>query len=260
MDIENQKIKCPVCGSSTDYIEKKKLLFGKSKKYICQRIECLTELNIKEHGLELKRSKQINNEIWNKYKFQTLTFREWNRIAEGGISDKEQEEKDRILVLDKIKNGEVNLRFINEVPIILKKNEVPYIMIPSVEFHEDRMVRHAVGGAVRVMKGVYLGGTRSESHPERRHIDTGSLILTNKRLVFSGSRKGIDVDLRKIISIDPYKDGIAVNRSNKKNTEWFIGGMEDISLSMQIEERSQSYKLDGLILKYMIESAISKMG
>ncbi len=53
--------------------------------------------------------------------------------------------------------------------------------------------------------------------------------------------------------------GEIANRSNKEKAEWFIGGMEDISLNMQIEERSRSYKLDGLILKYMIENAISKM-
>jgi hypothetical protein len=258
MNLGNLEVKCPVCGSETNHIEMKKLFF-KSKKYVCQSNECLTELNVKDNGLELKKSHQKNSIVWNKYKFQTLTLNEWERISQGGISNKEQDEIDKISLLEQIHDGEVNLQMVSEVPIILKKNEIPYVMVPSVEFHEDRMVRHRAGGAVRVMKGVYLGGSRSESHPERRLIDTGNMILTNKRLVFSGSRKGIDIDLRKILSIEPYSDGIAVNRSNKKNTEWFIGGLEDVTLDFQIEDRSRNYKLDGLILKNMIEGAISRL-
>lgn len=259
MEYQSTSVKCPICGSETKYVEKKRIL-GKSKKYVCTIEECSTELDVEKNGLKLHSTNQKDNGVWTKYKFQILTDREWNNISEGGVSDRERKELDRINTLDKIRNGIVDLQTIDNVPIILKKNEIPYLSIPSVEFHEDRMVRHSTGGAVRIMKGVYLGGSRSESHPERRHIDTGQLVLTNRRLVFVGSRKSIDADLRKIVSLEPYEDGIAVNRSNKKNTEWFIRKFDDVIINGKTDREDVNITLDGLVLKYLIEGAIAKLG
>ena len=60
---------------------------------------------------------------------------------------------------------------------------------------------------------------RSESRDELRDIDRGTLVLTNKRLIFIGSKRTTNIDLRKIISITAYKDGIASQRENKQKTD-----------------------------------------
>lgn len=250
--------KCPICGGSITYVEKKKI-FGKSKKYTCQNNECLTILVPEKDRIFMNVTKKKDSDIWKRYRHKRLTLREWKNIAEGGLTDEEKEEKGKLAILEQLRTGELVLQLTDEVPIILKKNETPCLAISNIEFHEDRMVRHRVGGAFRVMKGVYVGGSRSESHPERRHIDTGELILTNKRLVFVGSRRSVDVDLRKILSIEPYSDGIALSRSNKKNVEWFIGNLNIVNITMKIEDRDHDLKFDGLVLKCMIEGFSSKL-
>jgi len=251
-------IKCPVCSGTIAYIEKKKII-GKIQKYVCQNNECSTQLVVKKDGILLNFTKKSDNELWKKYHHKKLTLREWNNIAEGGISDKEKEEKAKMAVLEQLRTGELVLQLTDEVPIILKKNEAPCLMLPNIQLHEDRMVRQRYGGAVRLMKGVYVGTSRGESHPERRHVDTGDLILTDKRLVFVGSRKSADIDLRKILSIEPYSDGIALSRSNKKNVEWFIGNLNAASITMKIEDRDYDLRFDGLVLKCMIEGFASKL-
>jgi len=253
-----EPIICPICSQTMTHIEKKKLL-GKLQMYICRNIDCLTKLVVKKDALLLSETENINSDVWQTYKQKKLTLREWKKIAKGGMSDEEQSKQDRITILERFRRGEIIFKLADEVPIILKKNEEPFLYLPNIELHEDRMIRDRVGGAVRVMKGVYVGGSRGESHPERRHVDTGELILTNKRLVFVGSRKSVDIDLRKILSIDPYSDGIALSRSNKKNIEWFIGNLGLVKIETNIEDREYKFNFDGLFLKYMIEDLASKL-
>jgi len=101
----------------------------------------------------------------------------------------------------------------------------------KINLQEPRAVRqtHAAygGPTVRVAKGVLfrLGGAsaRSESHEEIRVIDQGSLILTNKRLIFIGSKRTNNIDIRKIMAIEAYKDGIELQRENKQKTKYFTG-------------------------------------
>lgn len=91
---------------------------------------------------------------------------------------------------------------------------------PNISLWESRAVRKTSGGyggpSFRVAKGVYfrVGGfqAKSESHDELKNIDLGELTLTNKRLVFSGAKRSVNIDIRKIISIEPYSDGIALRR------------------------------------------------
>lgn len=249
---------CPICGQRTTFVEKKKLL-GKSQLYVCSNENCLTKLAVKRDLLLLNDTKNKNSDVWKTYGQKKLALREWKRIAEGGMSDEEQASQDRITILEGLKTAEITFKLTNEVPIILKKNEEPYLWLPNIQLHEDRMIRKRVGGAVRVMKGVYVGTSRSESHPQRRHIDTGELTLTNKRLVFVGNSKSVNIDLRKILSIDPYSDGISLSRSNKKNVEWFIGNLGVAKIETKIEDREYKFEFDGLFLKYMIEGLVSKL-
>ena len=87
---------------------------------------------------------------------------------------------------------------------------------------EERAVRHTYGGAVRVTKGVYVGGKRGESHGEMREIDVGGLLLTNKRLVFKGTMRNYAHKLDKVISVEEYKDAISIGVSNRKKAQFFL--------------------------------------
>jgi len=256
---KTSNIVCPVCTKPMVFTEKKKLL-GREKFFLCENENCLTKLIPKKEKFLLKNTSDTNSRTWEMYKHKNLTKEEWERISKGGLSDEDQTKEDKTKVLEAIRNRELPLKFNEEVPIILKKNEEPHLFFPNIELHEDRMIRRRVGGAIRVAKGVYLGSSRSESSPERKHIDTGELILTNKRLVFIGARKSVDIDLRKIIGIEPYRDAICINRSNKKNVEWFIGNFGVMKIDVEIEGRKHKFEFDGAFIKYMIEGIISKIG
>ena len=100
-----------------------------------------------------------------------------------------------------------------ETYIMLKPDEKAFLQ-DNVKLLEIRKVTKSQrgGGAVRVMKGVYIGGSSgtSRSHDELREIDQGHLILTNKRIVFDGGTNTRDFNLDKIISVAPGDNGIEI--------------------------------------------------
>jgi hypothetical protein len=136
--------------------------------------------------------------------------------------------------LHKIDQGDISLLAeINNIPILLGKDEKCYVKIDDVELYEDRAVRDTVGGydgfSFRIARGVSyrIGGfrARGESHMEKRLIDRGMFYITNKRYIFDGSSKNIEGDLKKVISIEAYSDGIKISRANKRD-EVFAGNMD----------------------------------
>lgn len=71
------------------------------------------------------------------------------------------------------------------------------------------------------MKGVYyrVGSTRTArvTREVLRHIDTGTLYVTNKRLIFDGTRKNSVIRLPNILSVIPYSDGVEVEKTSGRN-------------------------------------------
>ncbi len=214
----------------------------------------------------------ISSEFWKKYGRKTLTEGEWTRIAHGGISDEEKQimeqkasQDDLVSFVNHLNSGSVNLSVIPNPPIILKKGEEACVVLSGVNLFEPRAVRQTRGGyagpTIRVAKGVSfrLGSVaaRSESHEELRKIDVGTFVLTNKRMVFIGSKRTTNIDLRKIISITAYKDGIASQRENKQKTEYFTG-IDRHSLTFTINGRTHSVPFTGLIMKAAVEGKIKQ--
>lgn len=122
-------------------------------------------------------------------------------------------------------NQEKRLPVINTY-IMLKEGESACLQ-ENVRLLETRKVTisNRGGGAVRVMKGVYIGGTsgKSRSHDELREIDSGHLILTNKRVVFDGQTNTRDFKLDKIISVSEFYDGIEMAIEGKSKSLIFTG-------------------------------------
>lgn len=244
--------KCPVCkiGKLSEAVEKKFL--SKKVFYICDNSDCSAKFL--ERGNTAKLLSCEDNTFLDKYD-NYLEKREWINIADGGLSDKEikiQKDEEQKKMLVTISEGDMSLvRQIpqDEIPIILKKKELCYAMVQGAQFWEDRAVRKTGSGyggfSFRVAKGVSFRvgqfGATGESHMERRHIDTGNLFVTSKRVVFVGSSKSIDFALNKVLSVEPFSDGIGVSRSNKQKTEYFVGGF------------------DGLMIKAVIEGAIKNL-
>ncbi len=287
---------CPACntGFLTESFHEGTLGIGNKVIYTCSH--CGAVFEEKGDKYKLTHIHELNNPVWQKYRNKPLTFEEWTRIANGGVSDEEQEKIDRErkereireakaleerkkreaeeqknkdinIFMDKLAKGNINLTSSTPSLIIPKKNEETSLVMLNVSFLEARSVRQTIGGyggpTFRVAKGVSfrLGGVsaRSVSHDEIKKIDQGTLVLTNKRLVFLGDKKTVNIDLRKIIAIEPFKDGIGSQRENKQKTEYFTG-TQNTSLNFTGESGRISLPLNGVVLRAAILGNITKFG
>lgn len=150
--------------------------------------------------------------------------------------------------------------------LILKKGEMVNLTLTGVTFKEPRAVRRTSGGgggtSFRVAKGVTIrtgtGNSKSESTDEIKNIDTGTLTISTKRIVFSGNIKTITIDLNKIINLTPYTDGIATRRSNKQKTEYFTGTQNTV-VNFTYKGEKISIPADGVLLQAIIKHNINNL-
>jgi len=112
-----------------------------------------------------------------------------------------------------------------EAPINLQRKEVCHF-IHTVDWHEHRAVSRRVsyGGPtarVKLAKGVYwrVGnvGVKSVSSEVLKHIDSGTISLTNKRLIFMGSHRTTSIRLSRILDFQPYKNGVEIRKDKGRN-------------------------------------------
>ena len=84
----------------------------------------------------------------------------------------------------------------------------------QVILKETRAVRKSSGGfgGLRIMKGVTIGGWSgtSESHQEWRQLDSGQLVLTNKKIIFRGGKENRTIPIDKIVAFETYSDRVEI--------------------------------------------------
>jgi len=106
------------------------------------------------------------------------------------------------------------------LPINFQKSEQIVWVFPNSHYLEDKTRRQYVGGyhgvSLRIMKGVYYRVGAFKGHPvdytERVHVDTGMVVITNKHIYFAGPRKSIRIPYSKLVSFEPFSNGIGVMR------------------------------------------------
>jgi hypothetical protein len=132
---------------------------------------------------------------------------------------------DRIVksaVLRDLMNGVVprRMRFDRNLPLNFQKSEQVVWVFEQVDYLEEKTRREYVGGSrgvsVRVMKGVYyhVGGFKGRAidRTERVHVDTGLVAITTKQIYFSGTRKAFRIPYTKIVSFEPFSNGLGIMR------------------------------------------------
>lgn len=105
-------------------------------------------------------------------------------------------------------------------PFNLMKSEQLVWVINGVDYYEvaTRRERRGTshGVSIRVAKGLYYSPrtfrSRAVEWEETVHQDTGLLGVTSKHLYFHGPRKRFRIRYDRIVSFDPYEDGIGVMR------------------------------------------------
>jgi envelope transporter Tic110 len=120
--------------------------------------------------------------------------------------------------------------------VLLQRGETCHAQFPST-LHELRTVTKAVAyhgpsGRIRIMKGLswrygYVNVQRVTSE-QRRELDSGTLLITNKRLLFNGARKNVSLPLNRIIHFTLYKDAVQIEKDSGKDQ--YFKGSGDLEL------------------------------
>ena len=119
------------------------------------------------------------------------------------------------------------------VPFNLMKSEDLVWLVEDVKYLQTKTRREFRGSSqglsIKVAKGVYYRPStfkgRSVSYEETVHADTGLLGATTKHLYFQGERERFRVRYDRIVSFEPYSDGIGIMRDNQRaKPESFITG------------------------------------
>jgi hypothetical protein len=110
-----------------------------------------------------------------------------------------------------------------EPDIVIQKSEYCYFKIHSVNWYELRSVRQKpsyYNSNSRILKDFYLkqNSYKAMNHSGNylKYIDRGSIYLTNKRIVFIGSTKNLNVRFEKILELTPKSDGIEIDKETGK--------------------------------------------
>jgi hypothetical protein len=256
---------CPVCRRGTLQAKVAREILHTKHELVCDRCGA----TFVDHGgephprLELADTRNPAEPNWQRYKHQTLLANEWYAIACGGASHAETQEAVLAAAMTELRAGHFAPQDSGGCPILLKGGEQAIFVLGGVALHEPRSVtRGAYGGpSIHVAKGLTLrvGGFQAQSHEELKAIDGGTLVLTTKRLCFSGRLRSLEVDLRKLISVDAYSDAVAIRRSGKEKTEFFFG-LDHHTYSFAVQDRRYTEPMSGLILKYAIEGLLAQAG
>lgn len=106
------------------------------------------------------------------------------------------------------------------VPVLLASGEYAIWEHTGVTMFQEKVTREWVGrnsGFIfRVMKGVYYRTGGSKGHPvEHSSMEkqgVGSLVLTNRNVIFYSTTRSSKTPYRKIVAVIPYSDGIELQR------------------------------------------------
>lgn len=138
-------------------------------------------------------------------------------------------------ILRDVLNGTIpeRLRVQGDLPFNFQKAEKLIWLFPDVEYYEDRKRREYVGGyhgvSFRVAKGVYYRVGAFKGRPiettETVAVGSGPMAVTNKHIYFVGGGKSFRIRHDKIVTIQPYANGVGVQRdAQTAKPQLFITG------------------------------------
>ncbi len=120
------------------------------------------------------------------------------------------------------------------LPFMFDKNEKTLWVYRDVELVEQKIKREFVGRSqgmsFRVMKGVYyrVGGFKGSpiETTQMLSVGRGVLVLTDKTIYFNCPQKSLKIPYKKLISIEPYSDGVGFQKDGASSKPFFLKGMD----------------------------------
>ena len=143
------------------------------------------------------------------------------------------------------------------LPFNLMKSEVLLWVFGDVGYGEQITHREyqgsSMGVSIRIAKGVYVrpGSFRGRTveTTSMEHTDDGLFGITTKHIYFKGQSKAFRVRLDKIVSLDPYQDGLGIMRDTARaKPEVFYMGEIPVWFSVNLIDAVQALE-DGVKLR-----------
>ena len=145
-----------------------------------------------------------------------------NLNAELTIDEASKTQLEKMKLYWLIENGDIPVK---QVDINLQQGEQCYFSI-YIDWLENRTVTKRINYAgpglrIKIMKGVYYraGSVKVQriTSDELQVIDSGTVYVTNKRIIFVGNKKNSTIQLTKILSVNPYSDGVGIEKDSGKS-------------------------------------------
>ena len=105
-------------------------------------------------------------------------------------------------------------------PLVLGTDEIALLHEPS-KLIEGRATRVYAGAGTSV-EGIYVGGGQSTSVQSLKELDSGTLTLTTKRLIFTGSMESRVVNAKDIVSVNPLADAVEISSGRKAKRQVYL--------------------------------------
>ena len=117
--------------------------------------------------------------------------------------------------------------------ILFQRGEKPVYDHIGATLYQQVTRTHYRGGhagfSFRVAKGLYFrsGGFKGEpvSTTEMKEIDYGDVVITDKNFYFKSPAKSLRIPFTKIISLEPYKDGLGIQTDGTRSQPMIIQGV-----------------------------------
>lgn len=140
-------------------------------------------------------------------------------------------------ILREILDGQIpetKLNIQGNLPFLLQKNENIIWIFQNVDFYEQRTRTvyqgKTQGVSIRIAKGLYYKTGSFKGNPvkieEMKYISRGLVALTNKQIYFASSAKNFKVPYNKIVTIDPYEDGVGLQKDGGNTKPQVFKGLD----------------------------------
>jgi len=116
-----------------------------------------------------------------------------------------------------------------ETSLVLKPKEIAAVEVPATLCRfktKTEFVGGSHGVSIPLGHGFRYRVSSFRGHPVQSeylaHLDTGKLIVTNKRLVFLGTKREVSVPIAKLLQIEPYSDALGIAREGKETKDVYL--------------------------------------
>jgi hypothetical protein len=101
--------------------------------------------------------------------------------------------------------------------------------------HKTPIIGPGYGGpdlSIKMMKQVYYRSGSADMQRKMNNrftfIDSGSVYVTQRRIIFEGYKAKTQIQMGKIRSVAPFSDGLVIERNNRKNLIFRVSKNADL--------------------------------